>query len=85
MIILIGTKSDETHAISTEEGLAMMKKIGGMFYVETSAETGQQIDEVPKFILSYSTKLPNLCIRSIRSLMNSESLLSLENTTNLLF
>lgn len=46
LVILIGTKSDQPHVISTEEGLGMMKKMGGLFYVETSAQTGSQIDEV---------------------------------------
>jgi GTPase SAR1 family protein len=43
IIVLIGTKSDQIRNIATEEGLSMMKKMGGMFYVETSAETGLQI------------------------------------------
>jgi hypothetical protein len=33
MKMLIGTKSDMKHEISMEEGMSMMKKIGGIFYV----------------------------------------------------
>lgn len=43
MIILIGTKSDQQHDVSMDEGMQMMKNMSGMFYVETSAETGDQI------------------------------------------
>ena len=49
-ILLIGTKSDlvgqeETHAVSTMEGVKLAKKIHALGYWETSAKTGEGIKE----------------------------------------
>ena len=85
MIILIGTKSDQQHEVTMEEGLKMMKKMGGIFYVETSAETGEQIDEVNIILSSFSIRQQSLCTKNLKFRMNFEYWLNHENIVDLLF
>jgi GTPase SAR1 family protein len=48
VFVLIGNKVDleEMRKVSTEEGMALAKEIGAVAFIETSAKTGKNVEEM---------------------------------------
>jgi GTPase SAR1 family protein len=61
VLFLVGAKSDLEfyRKVTTEQAHAYLKEVGAVFYIETSAKTGNNIDLVRTGLLSSSTAPPS--------------------------
>lgn len=67
VLFLVGSKADLEfyRKVTAEQAHEYLKEIGAVFYIETSAKTGHNIDLV--FILSFSSSIEQLssCTKNI--------------------
>ena len=68
LLFLVGSKLDleDKRRVEKETAESYLKEIGGVYFVEASAKTGENVKEVCWGLCSCLRKRRRFCIRSIR-------------------